>query len=79
MFQIFRPYATHSSYRKRILYVACQQEVVVSGNHQLLVEYDESWDAMQALAGDSIVDVRIPVARLLGHLSGMLFNCDKIV
>ncbi|KAK7693654.1 hypothetical protein QCA50_003223 [Cerrena zonata] len=69
VFEVFKPMATSGAYRKRILYVACQQEVFVSGNHQLLVENDEFWDAMQVLASDSIVDVRIRVARLLGLLS----------
>ena len=78
MFEIFKPFATSGSFRKRILYVACQQEVVVSGNSHFLVDDEEFWHAMQILAGDKIVDVRLRVARLLGALSGTFYGCDKI-
>ena len=43
-----------------------------------MVDDEGFWHAMQILAGDKIVDVRLRVARLLGALSGTFYGCDKI-
>ncbi|CAL1704938.1 unnamed protein product [Somion occarium] len=81
LFRTIRPLATASSYRKRMIYVACQQEIIVSVNYHILVETPEFWETMRMLANDSIVDVRIRVARLLGLLSdkvlGPLDNVEE--
>ncbi|KAF9053580.1 ARM repeat-containing protein [Hymenopellis radicata] len=56
--------------RKRMTYVACLQSLLLPpGNGQALVSLaDELSMPLRSLARDSIIGVRIGVARLLGHL-----------
>jgi len=58
--------AHSGSYRERMTYIACQQELFSADLHGAIVILEEFWSTLMALVQDSIVDVRIKVARLLG-------------
>ena len=59
------------SYRKRMVYVACQQEILQAGQMESVIWNDGFWQRLKKLVQDPIVDVRIRTARLLSLISGM--------
>ncbi|KIJ68977.1 hypothetical protein HYDPIDRAFT_105528 [Hydnomerulius pinastri MD-312] len=60
--------AYSSAFRKRMTYVACQQALASSSEGNSYVADDANWEALDQLADDSIIGVRIGVARLAGSL-----------
>ncbi|KAF8557242.1 ARM repeat-containing protein, partial [Imleria badia] len=57
-----------SSFRKRMTYVACQQALASSCQVDTYSADQSNWRALERLASDGIVGVRIGVARLAGSL-----------
>jgi serine/threonine-protein phosphatase 4 regulatory subunit 1 len=57
------------SFRKRMTYIACQQALASSSEGNAHIADDTNWEALQKLASDNIIGVRIGVARLAGSLS----------
>ncbi|KAF9227539.1 ARM repeat-containing protein [Gyrodon lividus] len=55
------------SFRKRMTYIACRQALVSSDGDTYTADIN-NWEALQKLASDSIIGVRIGVARLAGSL-----------
>ena len=51
-------------------YVACQQEMLSAGLHGAIIVLEEFWHSLSSLVQDTIVDVRIRVARFLGVVFG---------
>jgi len=60
-----RSLAASPSGRRRMTFVACQQELILSIDHAALKD-DKFWRALTELAGDPILGVRIGLARLVG-------------
>ncbi|KAG9318787.1 armadillo-type protein [Chiua virens] len=60
-----------ASFRKRMTYIACQQALVSSSQVDSYLADQSNWHALEQLAGDDIVGVRIGVARLAGSLFGL--------
>lgn len=75
MFTDLKTLATSSSYRERMTYIACQQEIFTADLHGAVIVLVEFWQTMTALVQDAIVDVRIKMARFLGIVSGMFEYC----
>ncbi|KAI0082750.1 ARM repeat-containing protein [Panus rudis PR-1116 ss-1] len=71
--------AISSAYRKRMAYIACQQEILLSENYQALIKSETFWQTLHRLADDAIVDVRIRVARFLGLLSDTVLEPSDAV
>ncbi|KAH0827082.1 hypothetical protein J3R83DRAFT_4768 [Lanmaoa asiatica] len=67
-----------SSFRKRMTYVACQQALASSSQVDSYLADRNNWQALEQLAGDNIVGVRIGVARLAGCLFGLFTICNAI-
>ncbi|TDL27378.1 ARM repeat-containing protein [Rickenella mellea] len=61
-----RTFASASSFRRRITYIACEHAIIMSEPRISGYVDDAFWETVSNLARDSIVDVRIAVARLLG-------------
>ena len=62
----------HFVYQPSFRFVACQEALLTfdyDGQYDL---DDDFWNAVSKLADDAVIGVRIGIARLLGHLSGML-------
>ncbi|KAF8844583.1 ARM repeat-containing protein [Paxillus ammoniavirescens] len=57
------------SFRKRMTYIACRQAVASSSEGNACAADTADWEALQQLASDNIVGVRIGVARLVRCLS----------
>lgn len=62
--------AYSSSYRKRMTYVALQQSLVSLTQENAFVMDDTNWEVLGQLADDSVVGVRIGVARLAKTVYG---------
>jgi len=52
-------------------FVACQLALVTFDHDGQYDLDDDFWNAVSKLADDAIIGVRIGIARLLGHLSGV--------
>ncbi|TBU65648.1 ARM repeat-containing protein [Dichomitus squalens] len=74
-----RAFAGSDSFRRRMTYVTCVQEMVVSDHGDVTVRGETFWETLSALVRDPIVDVRIRVARLLGLISDKLGGGDSDV
>ncbi|KAG6376438.1 armadillo-type protein [Boletus reticuloceps] len=57
-----------SSFRKRMTYIACQQALASTCQVDSYLADQSNWRALERLANDGIVGVRIGVARLAGFL-----------
>ncbi|KAG6335396.1 hypothetical protein ID866_3691 [Astraeus odoratus] len=68
-----------SSYRKRMTYVACQQSLAPLTQDSALFLADTDWEALQQLADDRVVGVRIGVARLAKSLHDKYSRSAAIV
>lgn len=68
--------ATSTVYRKRMTFVACMQALVTRRDQDLAANSfdDDLWKSVSVLADDTVVGVRIGVARLLGFISGRLHS-----
>lgn len=64
-----RALARSDSYRKRSIFVVCEQALLPDCRDIVLAD-EGFWSAVSALVQDRIVDVRIRVARLLTVISG---------
>jgi serine/threonine-protein phosphatase 4 regulatory subunit 1 len=63
--------AVDVKYSRRMTFVACQQQLLLSENDIELVELDQaSWEVLERLGSDDIDGVRIGVARLLSETHG---------
>ncbi|KAG8217817.1 armadillo-type protein [Butyriboletus roseoflavus] len=67
-----------SSFRKRMTYVACQQALASCSQVDNYLEDRSNWQALEQLASDGIVGVRIGVARLAGCLFGLFTICNAV-
>ncbi|KAH7923518.1 hypothetical protein BV22DRAFT_1068634 [Leucogyrophana mollusca] len=69
--------ASSPSYRKRMTFVACQQALVSASEQEhpvTVVDDVEFWEALRRLADDTIVGVRIGVARFAGVIHEFFLN-----
>ncbi|KAH8106745.1 armadillo-type protein [Cristinia sonorae] len=82
--------ASSRSYRERMTYIACQQELFSVGLYAAILILEDFWRSLRALVQDAVVDVRIKVARFLGiifdslsgtfdHLKAQLLEIVKLL
>ncbi|PCH38124.1 hypothetical protein WOLCODRAFT_136056 [Wolfiporia cocos MD-104 SS10] len=64
-----RALALSDCYRERTTFVTCEQALLLSDDRDVVMLNEDFWETMSTLARDSIVDVRIRVARLLGVIA----------
>jgi serine/threonine-protein phosphatase 4 regulatory subunit 1 len=62
--------ATDDKYSRRMVFVACQQQLLLEGDVDPTVPDPEFWEPLERLASDHIIGVRIGVARLLSRICG---------
>lgn len=74
-----RSLARSGSFRKRTTFVSCKQSLLLSAEADTVVVDDVFWEAISVLVHDSIVDVRIRVARLLGLIFDKYSTVDASV
>lgn len=69
-----RTLAHSESYRQRTTFVTCEQALLLSDHRDVVLLDEDFWETMSTLSRDSVVDVRIRVARLLEIIAGMFFR-----
>lgn len=62
--------ARSDSFRKRTVFVACKQAIILSDERDFVLGDEAFWDALTALSEDAVVDVRIRIARLVSIIYG---------
>ncbi|OCH95039.1 ARM repeat-containing protein [Obba rivulosa] len=68
--------ARSDSFRKRTMFVTCEQALILSDQYDIAIQDDNFWAAMSLLADDRIVDVRIRLSRLLDIIYERYANID---
>lgn len=65
-----RALARSEAYRERTTFITCEQSLLDAGDRKFIVLDDEYFEILSLLTQDTVVDVRIRAARLLGTISG---------